>query len=92
MIGPFLLSISVFVFFSFLHYSFLFPLVRKIKLSIRQLLDARNYSVSYRIVLKVVNLHRRVYCFGRRSSIIRRVADVICDVIESRDVCGESAA
>ena len=52
MTGPFLLSILVFVFLSFLHYSFCFcfGFVRQIKPVIRQLLGARKYTLSYRIV------------------------------------------
>ena len=38
--GPFLLSVSVFLVFQFLHYSFLFGSVRQIKLATRQLLGA----------------------------------------------------
>jgi len=40
----------VFCFFLFLHYSFLFGPMRQIKLPLCQRLDARKYSVSYRIV------------------------------------------
>jgi len=47
--GPFLLSSSVFV-SSFFITLFLFGSVRQIKLAVRQLLGARKYSVSYRIV------------------------------------------
>ena len=48
MVGPFLLSISVFV-SSFFITLFLFGSMRHIKLAIRQLLGAHKYSVSYRI-------------------------------------------
>jgi len=49
MTGPFLLSISVFI-FSFFISLFLFGSVRQIKLAIRWLLGARKYGPSYRIV------------------------------------------
>ena len=50
MTGPFLLSISVFV-TVFFHYSFCFlGSVRELKLATCQLLDARKYNLSYRIV------------------------------------------
>ena len=41
LIGPFLLSISVFVVVSFLHYLIVFGSARQIKLATRQLLGAR---------------------------------------------------
>jgi len=51
MTGPFLLSFSVFV-FSFLHYSYCFCCIsmRLNKLATHQLLGARKYSLSYRIM------------------------------------------
>ena len=49
MTGPFLLSISVFV-FNFFITLFLFGSVWQIKLAVCQLLGAHKYSISYRIV------------------------------------------
>ena len=61
MTRPFLLSISVFV-FSFLHYFFVFfGSVRQIKLATRQLLGARKYSLSYRIVVDVFYRPKHAY-------------------------------